>query len=1139
MISTCWGQANNPHFDGTQTDWSILSGWSIKNSPVDNPLPDPLVVPGTAGALGVNVTFGTTQLTGVRTVNLNGNYTVGTLATANLTDLLTLQGGGTNRTLTLNSGISHTRGGLTLGSVTDGQKVNILLGGSQNWTSSTAGTGTLQAAFILNDVSIGSGGNQTLTLTGTNTGTKIDGSIGNGAATLSLAKSGTGTWTINGPAAYSGSTTVSAGTLVINGAASYSGPTTVSAGTLRLNSTAGLNTNLVTLSANTTLGLAVGGTTGMPNAKLASLISTGTFPATSTLELNTTGPVFLPTTNPLQANFSKAGTFELALSGVSSRTTTTAISAGILRLRDLQSGGVPSPIGASTSDANNFRFASGTRLIYDGPATTSDRLLNLAGTFSLESAGSGPLKLSNTGTHPGSTGARTVVLLGSNQGDNLIAGALGARTDSAITKRGNGSWRITGTQPVMTGTTTYRVEEGELTFDFSTGNDPFSPVTLLLNGGKTILRGNGATTKTISSLNLGSTIISAFHFRLENGFALTASTMTGNSTQRNDLIDLSAGANNSLTVNGLSGSTIANVNGVIMIGASPNGRASTVLRATDGSYGFFALSNGTSGTAQKAGPLTERTPGSLAMTSNTTNYLLKAGTYIGSGNLDFSTAALDTTNGPITLDIGAGKVRPSGQGKALLFSGPNSVSIEGNIDNNAAGEDNAIWFHNYLEYPAKLNLDVGLGDTSQTVIFGGTGTTEYSGQGFVGTFDVNDGVFRFTAPQTIPLNELSPNFKIGSGAVLEIGERLQDETVTPAHLVKTVGNDVRVVPPVTPPGNIRLYGDAGLSAWSAIPGQKRIAYFSYITADEFSGQPILTPQPLIWGSNFFLTVSETENNVDGDNSFMLSSPTSNAMLEIQNTINLNGRSRTVDVANGSDPIDARLSGTLTGDAAAGIVKRGPGTLQLTGVNFYKGETRVMEGTLMIDSASLDAQSRLSIDSGATLQILSTSTVHVSSVFIDGVQYFGTITHPSITGGGTLISDAALTPYAQWVVDKALSTPQSAPSFDADSDGLRNLLEYAVGSEPKTPNGSVFAITGSAPRQIKFNHPSGRTDIMIYLDASPTLAAPWTTIATSTAGAAFTNSVANVTVSEVSNQVTVTDSRTPAATVMFYRLRAEK
>ena len=102
------------------------------------------------------------------------------------------------------------------GSITAAYAVPILLQGSQTWTVDAAGTS------IRNGASIGSGGNQTLTLSGIDTGATIgDNRIGapnndflaDGAAVLSINKTGSGRWLIYGNNTYTGTTTISEGVL--------------------------------------------------------------------------------------------------------------------------------------------------------------------------------------------------------------------------------------------------------------------------------------------------------------------------------------------------------------------------------------------------------------------------------------------------------------------------------------------------------------------------------------------------------------------------------------------------------------------------------------------------------------------------------------------------------------------------------------------------------------------------------------------------------------------------------------------------------------------------------------------------------------------------------------------------------------
>jgi fibronectin-binding autotransporter adhesin len=95
---------------------------------------------------------------------------------------------------------------------------------------------------------------QTLDLGGTTTGNAVTGAIENGTtgAVVSVSKSNTSTWTLSGPLAYTGATTVNSGTLKLGTNLTTSASVSVTGGTLELTTGGGNNRVVATPSVSIT-----------------------------------------------------------------------------------------------------------------------------------------------------------------------------------------------------------------------------------------------------------------------------------------------------------------------------------------------------------------------------------------------------------------------------------------------------------------------------------------------------------------------------------------------------------------------------------------------------------------------------------------------------------------------------------------------------------------------------------------------------------------------------------------------------------------------------------------------------------------------------------------------------------------------
>jgi fibronectin-binding autotransporter adhesin len=118
-----------------------------------------------------------------------------------------------------------------------------------------------------------------------------------------------------------------------------------------------------------------------------------------------------------------------------------------------------------------------------------------------------------------------------------------------------------------------------------------------------------------------------------------------------------------------------------------------------------------------------------------------------------------------------------------------------------------------------------------------------------------------------------------------------------------------------------------------------------------------TPTALTWGSGNFITTA--------GGTFVLGAADATHMVDFRNPIALGSAVRTVRVDSGSAAVDARISGVLSGATAGnGLIKTGLGSLELSGINTYTGNTTVSQGALIVNG-SLGAGA-LTVAAGATL-----------------------------------------------------------------------------------------------------------------------------------------------------------------------------
>lgn len=214
-------------------------------------------------------------------------------------------------------------------------------------------------------------------------------------------------------------------------------------------------------------------------------------------------------------------------------------------------------------------------------------------------------------------------------------------------------------------------------------------------------------------------------------------------------------------------------------------------------------------------------------------------------------------------------------------------------------------------------------------------------------------------------------------------------------------------------------------------------------------------QQVVWGQNGFN---------GANNALMLSSSTSDAMIDFQNPINLNpgtnGVLRGIVVADGTAAVDARLSSSITGKAL--LYKSGGGTLVLAAANSFTLGMQVDGGTVRLGAAGALPNGPVSVATGSTLDLNgfdSTIAAEVSG----GYGYY-----PLNCMGTVALGGAALT------IDN-----QQTVSLPGTITGLGRLVKANAGEVVLTGTNSYSGptiITGGQLSLVKTAALPGGTDV---------------------------------------------------------------
>ncbi|ACB76017.1 autotransporter-associated beta strand repeat protein [Opitutus terrae PB90-1] len=454
----------------------------------------------------------------------------------------------------------------------------LVSGGNRTLTLSGTGSRTIGAVALSNNNT-----GRTLTIAGSGSAT-ISGVISNGGnGAGNLIKTGNGTLTLSGANTYSGTTTIAQGKLLLNanapsGAAGSLGNAT-SAVTLNTAATGTSNTALLLNTSGVTVGRAITvANQGTGTTTLGSNLTsgTGTFSGGITLgkatSFNADGTSSLTFSGVISGSglLTKTGTGTVTLSGANTYSGGTALSSGTLAF------------GSNTAaGTGTLSIASGTTVQAAGAARTLANNLTIGGDFTI----GGTQNLTFNGSINLGGGTRTLTV--ANTGTTTFAGVVTEPYYSGIVKAGSGTLVLQGANTYSAPTT---VSAGTLVLANSSalgasgtwGHSIASGATLALQGGITVNQG---------------------------GFSVDGTGDTGTGAFRN--ISGSNTLAGQLTFNGNT-SIIADA-GTLTLSGNPQIGANTV---TVGGAGNVVMS----GAANGAGGFTKTGAGTLTFSGSSANY---------------------------------------------------------------------------------------------------------------------------------------------------------------------------------------------------------------------------------------------------------------------------------------------------------------------------------------------------------------------------------------------------------------------------------------------------------------------------------------------------------------------------------------
>ena len=519
------------------------------------------------------------------------------------------------------------------------------------------------------------------------------------------------------------------------------------------------------------------------------------------------------------------------------------------------------------------------------------------------------LTLGNLTVVPGASGTGSTVYNFRGLGDITVAGAItdnrsgAAPRLTAVANHRAGTLVLSGVNEVSGSFSASDTPQsisvgmgGTVVLDYTSGNTVLTNGTTVTPGrngsGNLVLKGRATGT---TSLTLSSTT------RFGQGYStITVDRNGGDGTTLvlgSDWRGWNSSGGGKMALFDLSSGGEVQVGGTIAGGYSISrgiirnsvGGSAVMVKGTDGKT-YFATNNASGYIVAQTDLITMPTSGSGSFNDN---YVVTADTTLtGSGQFAGNTLRIEGTSANQTLNLGGRNWNGAG---AILMDGEQNFTVS-NYSNLTPGSGVIVMG------PGKLTLNGT--KTSGDLEKWGPGLLEVTGSHIAssGATWIWGGIYRAASANALCAGVLNM-----ADGVLELGY----------NFTRALGSSS---------GQIRAREDAYGTAQGASIG------FSAYGGDRTVN---------LGGAGATATFGTANFVGTRDAKFLLSSPTSDSMVDFQNPLNLNADHQSIDVRNGSAAVDATLSGVLSN---GGLIKTGEGTLSLTGNNTYGLGTVLAAGT---------------------------------------------------------------------------------------------------------------------------------------------------------------------------------------------------